>query len=267
MAKLRIESRYGIVPNNVLNDKNLSWKAKGLFAYIQSKPDNWDFAVNRITRDSKDGKDGTASGILELEKVGYLARKKFKNDKWQWDIEYTLYDQPIPENPERETIPENPATENPVTENPETNKNINTNKEIVKKNNNIKGKKEFDKNSFEYRISYKFLKAHKKNWTPGVIYKLNNNSEEDVLKGFAGGVDKLQRLDKYKEKEIEFIIDYLIGDNKIDKPGKKFYWLDQIQTIDKLRAKNREKIPYFVVLIDPAKQNFINNKRPWTFEV
>lgn len=69
MAKLKIVNRYGITPNEVLNNKNLSWKAKGLYGYIQSKPEDWDFAVNRITEDAKDGRDGTANGLKELEDV------------------------------------------------------------------------------------------------------------------------------------------------------------------------------------------------------
>lgn len=131
MAKLKIVNRYGITPNEVLNNKDLSWKAKGLYGYIQSKPEDWDFAVNRITEDAKDGRDWTANGIKELEDVWYLKRRKFKNEKGQWDIEYTLYDT-ITENTERvnnETITENPLTENPSTENTETNKERNTNKE------------------------------------------------------------------------------------------------------------------------------------------
>lgn len=268
MAKLKIVNRYGITPNEVLNNKGLTWKAKGLYGYIQSKPEDWEFAVSRITNDAKDGRDGTASGIQELEDLGYLRRRKFKNDKGQWDIEYTLYDQPITENPERledETITENPLTENPSTENPETNKERFTNKEIIKKE--IIIKEEINKNSFDYLISYKFLEAHIKNQTPGVLYKLKVKSEEEVLKSFAGAVEKLKRIDKYTEDQIKFIIDYLIENNKQDNPGQNFYWLDQIQTIDKLREKNKEKIPYFVVLIDPAKKYFISKKSVWTLEI
>ena len=135
---------------------------------------------------------------------------------------------------------------------PVINTNINTDKP--------KKTKVFSADSFEYSLAYKFLEAHKKNQTPGVLYKLKEKSEEEVLQSFAGGLDNLKRLDKYKDNEVKFILDYLIKDNKIDKPGKKFYWLDQIQTTDKLRDKNREKVPYFVVLIEPAKKEFITNQ-------
>jgi hypothetical protein len=81
MTKLIVQDRFGIIPNALLNNPNISWNAKGLFGYIQSKPDNWDFAVERIQKDTKDGSTATNSGLRELENAGYLQRHKFKNNK------------------------------------------------------------------------------------------------------------------------------------------------------------------------------------------
>lgn len=134
MAKLKITNRYGITPNIVLNNTDLTLKAKGLYAYIQSKPETWDFAVSRIAYDNKDGIDGINTGLKELEKVGLLERRKFRTGRGHWDIEYILYEEPtIRENPQPATIGENPTSENPTSEKPETNKEGNTNKEISNK--------------------------------------------------------------------------------------------------------------------------------------
>ena len=35
------ERNYTVMDNTFLKDKRLSWKAKGLFAYILSLPSNW----------------------------------------------------------------------------------------------------------------------------------------------------------------------------------------------------------------------------------
>ena len=129
MSKIKIANRYGVAPNELLNDKSLSFKAKGLYTYIQSKPDGWDFSVGRITKQGKDGKDSIRSGLMELEETGYLKRHKFKNKKGQWDIEYELS-----ANRDGFTATGNPTTENPTTENPETKKERNSKKEIVIKN-------------------------------------------------------------------------------------------------------------------------------------
>lgn len=132
MPKLKIANRYWVIPNKLLNDPNISWKAKWLFWYLQSKPEDWDFAVSRICKEASDGEKATISWIKELEKAGYLQRNKYQNELWHWDIEYILFDIPIAENrqQENETIAENPHAENPVAENRQTNKTISTKKEI-----------------------------------------------------------------------------------------------------------------------------------------
>jgi hypothetical protein len=39
---------YTQVSNVVLSNKKLSWKAKGIYAYLFSKPDDWDFSTKRM---------------------------------------------------------------------------------------------------------------------------------------------------------------------------------------------------------------------------
>lgn len=68
MAKLNLSHRYGITPNEILNDPRLSFKAKGLYGYIQSKPDGWEFSADKILTQTKDGRDGINAGLNELEK-------------------------------------------------------------------------------------------------------------------------------------------------------------------------------------------------------
>ena len=77
------------VANSVLCDKNLSWKAKGLFGYIYSKPDGWDFHGDRITKDGKDKRDSVFSGIKELEEAGYLSRERLPNGRMKYRISYS----------------------------------------------------------------------------------------------------------------------------------------------------------------------------------
>lgn len=51
----------------LLCDPNLSAKAKGIYAYLYSKPDDWDFSVERIVRDFQDGEKALYTGVKELE--------------------------------------------------------------------------------------------------------------------------------------------------------------------------------------------------------
>lgn len=114
MAKLIINNRYGIVPNDLLNNPEISFKAKGLFAYIQSKPDNWNFSAKNIATQTKESIDGVRTGLVELERHGYLVRTKFNKENGLLDIEYTLYSEPI------KPTTDKPLTGNPTTGNPTT---------------------------------------------------------------------------------------------------------------------------------------------------
>ncbi len=94
MAKLKISCRFWVVPNHILSDKSLSMKAKWLFAFIQSKPDGWDFSVERMCNQSSDGKSSITAWLQELEDKWYLFRTRYKNEQWQWDCDYELTDEP-----------------------------------------------------------------------------------------------------------------------------------------------------------------------------
>jgi hypothetical protein len=97
MALIKIQRFFGAVPNELLNNPDISFKAKGLYAYLNSKPDNWDFSVEGIASQVKEGIDSVRAGIHELEKFGYLKRVKYQNEKGFWEIDYMLFEDPTEE--------------------------------------------------------------------------------------------------------------------------------------------------------------------------
>ncbi len=97
MALIKIQRFFGAVPNDLLNDPDISFKAKGLYAFLNSKPDNWDFSVEGIASQVKDGVDSVRTGIHELEKSGYLKRVKYQNEKGFWEVDYVLFEGPANE--------------------------------------------------------------------------------------------------------------------------------------------------------------------------
>ena len=60
----------------MLNDTNLSWKAKGLFVYLWSQADEWEFYETEVVKHSTDGIRSMRAGLHELEEKGYLSRKR-----------------------------------------------------------------------------------------------------------------------------------------------------------------------------------------------
>ncbi len=84
----KINVPFTQVANSVLNDPKITLKAKGLFAYIYSKPHGWEFSSKRMANDSKDGRDSVRSAIAELETAGYLTRKKLSSGRVRYSITY-----------------------------------------------------------------------------------------------------------------------------------------------------------------------------------
>lgn len=83
------------VANGVLYDKNLTLKAKGLYSYLYSKPDGWQFSSTRIAQETKDSRDAVRSAILELEQCGYLIRHKMSDGRMIYEVIFP----PMTENP------------------------------------------------------------------------------------------------------------------------------------------------------------------------
>lgn len=99
MAKLQKQKiPFTQVANEVLNDKKLSFKAKGIFAYLFSKPEEWDFSGDRIKLDSKDGRESVFSGLKELEKAGLLVRIRLLNGRMDYQLKFSI-DYPLAEKP------------------------------------------------------------------------------------------------------------------------------------------------------------------------
>src|SRR5690606_12608710 len=85
---------FTIVPNELLNNPEISLRAKGLYAYINSKPDGWDFSAERIANDQKEGVSSVKTALRELEKCGYLLRVLIKENGFFKGYDYNIYDKP-----------------------------------------------------------------------------------------------------------------------------------------------------------------------------
>ena len=140
MAVFRIDKTrdYTVMANFHLRDTSLSLKAKGLLSLMLSLPENWDYTTKGLARICKDGVDSICATVKELEKAGYVQRRRVRNELGQLtEVEYTILEKPIipvqeeePPKPEKpvqvkldtaEPTPpqaETPKRENPVLDNP-----------------------------------------------------------------------------------------------------------------------------------------------------
>lgn len=130
ITRRKYDRDYCQMANEFLKDTRLSWKAKGIIAYVQMLPDDWVLNMRDLTNRATDGRDSLYSGIKELEKFGYCSKIMQRNpDGTIAGFAYEICDkaifQPFTENPVMDAPqPEKPDTEKPDPENPTL---INTN--------------------------------------------------------------------------------------------------------------------------------------------
>lgn len=138
------ERDFTVINNTVLKDARLSWKAKGLFCYLLSLPEDWIIYQSELLNHATDGRESLRNAIQELEQLGYLQIEKKRDDKGHFTTIYRVienpnetdrYRKPDAENPIQETRCGKPDAENPTLLNtniPNTNKQS-TNKQNTKK--------------------------------------------------------------------------------------------------------------------------------------
>lgn len=68
-------SPFAIIDKGILNNKNLSFKAKGLAAYFLSLPANWSINVVHLMKVGKDKRESIENAIQELITEGYLVKE------------------------------------------------------------------------------------------------------------------------------------------------------------------------------------------------
>jgi hypothetical protein len=88
------KNNFAQINNKVFEGKKLSWPAKGLLGYLLSRPSNWYFTVRDLINQGCSGRDGVLSILKELEKQGYVVRKKNTDKKGRFKWEKIVYEDP-----------------------------------------------------------------------------------------------------------------------------------------------------------------------------
>ena len=92
----RIQDPFTMVNNTVIEDKNLSMKAKGLYLIIKHYITIPNFTLNKsyLMSLSKEGERAFESGWKELKDAGYLIQYRLKGEDGKWVYEYELLHTP-----------------------------------------------------------------------------------------------------------------------------------------------------------------------------
>ena len=77
----KIRRNFTICPNDLINDNSLSDRARFLFVYIASKPDDWNFYNAYLTKHLGYKSDTIRKYIKELIISGWIKRTPTRDEK------------------------------------------------------------------------------------------------------------------------------------------------------------------------------------------
>ena len=229
---IRIQKRdnpFVQIDKNILNNEKLSWRAKGLLAYLLSLPPDWKVYLEEVSEHAHDGVTSTMSAFKELKIAGYVKKIATKDEKgrivsWETVVsevpnlngEATMWDGPDVGNPQcGETAPTNID---------------NTNKDQLT---NI------DKNTYVLFVEW-FNKEFKRKFNPEIYEKkinarLKKFTIEQLKKSCLGMKANPHMMGKNDNKQVYATVEYITrNDANVEKwlnnqpanGGDNFGWLD-----------------------------------------
>lgn len=90
----RPSDNFAQIHNAALADGRLSFKARGILAFLLSRPPGWKTSAERLAKSGTDGERAVKSGLKELEELGYLQRTRGHAEDGTWVHNQVVTDQP-----------------------------------------------------------------------------------------------------------------------------------------------------------------------------
>jgi len=155
---------FTTVPNYILNDKRLSFKAVGVYVQILQYRNSGTHKVylKSLANYRIDKKTAVSTGMKELEECGYISKINLRNEKGQMNgVKYIVRMKPIVqciENTTNEPKPENLTSDNPDSDNTLLKIKYIKKENSIKKENDVVVVSEKEKQLLEMYKSFKLEK-------------------------------------------------------------------------------------------------------------
>lgn len=94
IVRVTQRANFAILPNEALEHPDLSFRARGILAYLLSRPGGWETSAERLSEQGREGRDAVRTALGELEAVGYLRRAKAQDSRGRWVTTVAVYDTP-----------------------------------------------------------------------------------------------------------------------------------------------------------------------------
>lgn len=145
MKKILKDGPFNRISRDVITNKELSLKAKGLLTLILGLPDNWVFTIVGLQEYVQEGREALLSAMRELIEKGYAVRETRRTQDGRFfPDDYSFYEIPFSFSPQagnpsaENTVEDMRDTESPEVENPQQLRSIESISTSIK---NIKIKK------------------------------------------------------------------------------------------------------------------------------
>ena len=89
---------YGSSPRKLLEDKNISLKAKGIYAFMECKIDGWNFTASSMASQLKESRKTILVAMQELKANGWLTYHKNRDGSGVYELIGNYVTSPQPEN-------------------------------------------------------------------------------------------------------------------------------------------------------------------------
>lgn len=86
--------RFTSVSNEIINNKEMSWEARGLLIYLLSKPEGWIVRNNDLIKQSPAGRDKVASIVQELARNDHIFRWQCRETDGRIEWKSEIFESP-----------------------------------------------------------------------------------------------------------------------------------------------------------------------------
>lgn len=194
----KAKTNYSVIRNDLLQEPDISWQAKGIWAYCMTLPENWKINLTDLTNRSTNKRHSTRTALKELEAAGYVKRTR-KQRGWEtniYEVKQKVRTQTVLslEDEDQLSVP------------PSLNKYSPQKKQLI------------------LSLSKEYLQQQKE--IHGDRVKV---TEKNILKGVEE-IEKALRIDKYKLRDVKNYLLYNASDPSL-------FWNKNLLTLSSLRKK------------------------------
>ena len=87
-------TRYTSIDRRSINERRLSFRARGVLVWILDKPDGWEFNAEALAEHGTEGRDAMRTALAELRQAGYIVTTKTRMMNGRWSSSTEVFEHP-----------------------------------------------------------------------------------------------------------------------------------------------------------------------------